>query len=82
MNVFQIDSSEDFLKILVDGILSKFGSENLSELLVILPSQRSCRLLEKKLMDSSTKDSFILPKIIPIGSLESNLEFEIYDDRE
>jgi ATP-dependent helicase/nuclease subunit B len=80
MNVFQIDSSEDFLKILVDGILSKFGSENLSELLVILPSQRSCRLLEKKLMDSSTKDSFILPKIIPIGSLESNLEFEIYDD--
>ncbi len=80
MNVFQIDSSEDFLKILVDGILSKFGSENLSELLIILPSQRSCRLLEKKLMDRSTKDSLILPKIIPIGSLENNLEFEIYDD--
>ncbi len=80
MNVFQIDSSENFLDILVDGILSKFSIDTINELLIILPSQRSCKLLETKLINRSQKDSIILPKIIPVGSLEDNLEFEIYDD--
>lgn len=79
MNVFQIDSSENFLDQLIDGIKSRFHPEEISKLLIILPSQRSCRLLEKKLIQASGRDSLVLPKIIPVGSLQDTLEFEIYE---
>jgi|GEM_PF-2463366 len=77
MNIFHIASDQNFLQNIIKGLKERVEPSLFSKAIILLPSHRSCRELERILV-SDYKDVMI-PKIIPIASLEENLSFEIFE---
>lgn len=78
MNIFHIPSDQNFLQNIIKGAKEKIDPSLFSKTIILLPSHRSCRELERILL--SEYDDVMIPKIIPIASLEESLSFEIFED--
>lgn len=63
---FYIQANKNFLEELALGILGRF--QNISDISILLPSQRSCIEFESILLKHLSKP-FLMPHIIPIGTL-------------
>jgi ATP-dependent helicase/nuclease subunit B len=75
MNLFNIPSNYGFLKTLTQFAKDKF-SENplsLSNLVILLPSRRSCNELKRIFLEQTKGEAIILPSIKAIGDID-------YDD--
>ena len=71
MQYLNIPANENFLKTLYKYILDTFSSNQmeLSNLVVLLPSRRSCNELKKVFLENSDKQAVLLPNIKAIGDI-------------
>jgi len=88
MNVSTIHPSQPFLKELARTLINEY-SENthqLSDVLILLPTRRTCRALQDNFLTLSPNKTLILPQMQPIGDidvdelslcLEENFNFSI-----
>ncbi len=83
-SIFNIASDAPFLDILAAEILGGFPLKNstpdLAALTVLVPTRRSARELQLKLLALSKKSALVLPTIRPIGDIDEDLlEPEVTD---
>ena len=71
MQYLNIPANQNFLETLYKYILDEFNYNplKLSELVVLLPSRRSCNELKKIFLKNSDKKAVLLPKIKAIGDI-------------
>jgi hypothetical protein len=77
LNIFNINSNQNFLLSLVEWVLKKYPDPlYLSNITILLPSRRACRELKKAFLSLSENGVVILPKIVAIGDVDYDEMFD------
>ena len=78
-NIYNIPSGYSFLRELARSILNRdlpslkrLDKSHLSEVLILLPTQRACRDLREILFEENGGDALIMPEIRAFGALEDD----------
>jgi ATP-dependent helicase/nuclease subunit B len=71
---FSIAAGSAFVDTLAVGILDRFGgdSENLADILVLLPTRRACRALGEAFLRANAGKPALLPAMTPIGDIDED----------
>lgn len=83
-NIYNIPSGYSFLRSLARGvlqcdlpILSRTDPQNLSQVLILLPTQRACRDLREILFEEHGGGALIMPEIRAFGALEDEWAYMV-----
>jgi len=77
LNIFNINSNQNFLLSLVVWVLKKYPDPlYLSSITILLPSRRACRELRRAFLELSENGVVILPKILAIGDVDYDNFFD------
>ncbi|MBS40392.1 MAG: double-strand break repair protein AddB [Rhodospirillales bacterium] len=81
--VYSIEPNIAFLDILAAGLLDRHGDQKsgLSNVQVYLPNRRACRGLAEAFLRQGDGSGLLLPKLIPLGEVESADELLISEDQ-
>jgi ATP-dependent helicase/nuclease subunit B len=73
-NIYQIPGRFSFVEALAQGIMSKYGSDPLvlSEILILLPNQRTVKSLRDAFLKISDGRSIILPDMRAVGLMDED----------
>ena len=73
-NIYHIPQRFSFVEALAEGILAQYGSDPLalSEILILLPNQRSVKSLRDAFLKISGGRAIILPAMRPIGNMDED----------
>lgn len=73
--VFTIPYGIPYLDNLAQGILARYGHDPLrfSEILLLLPNRRSCRLMQEALLRQNQDKPMVLPRIEPLGEMDEDI---------
>lgn len=71
-NIYNIPAGQPFAKLLAQSLLeeTKDQPESLSQILVLLPTRRACRVLQDAFVNLRPENALILPRMQPIGDLD------------
>jgi ATP-dependent helicase/nuclease subunit B len=78
-SVFNIPANYPFVDALASSLLTETASNpmDLSRYQILLPTRRACRALQEAFLRHSDGSTVILPKLTPLGDLESDeIEFD------
>lgn len=84
-NIFSIPAGEPFAHALVSKILNDYQDkpEALADVILFLPTRRSCRIVQETFLSLSNNKAILLPKIRAIGDVdEEDLDFDLPDQSE
>ena len=72
-NIFSIAPGLSFLDALAEGILSRWGDDQLAlaRVRVYLPTRRACRALGEAFLRASGGRALVLPSLMPLGDLDA-----------
>ena len=83
LNVSTINPSEPFLDTLAHSLLSTYRNKEseLADILILLPTRRTCRALRESFLKLSKGNILILPRMQPIGDVDiEELTLSLPDD--
>ena len=71
-NIYNIPAGEPFARQLAGSLLRDYKDkeEQLSQVLILLPTRRACRVLRESFLDLRQGQALILPRMQPIGDLD------------
>ncbi len=72
MSVYNITPGQPFAKILAQHVLDKTQNapESLSDIRILLPTRRACRVLRESFLSLSEGRALLLPRLQPIGDID------------
>ncbi len=72
-NIFSIPPTQPFLDCLASNLLNEYKDnlDKLADILILLPTRRTCRNLQNSFLKISKGKSLLLPKIQPIGDVDA-----------
>lgn len=72
-NIFSIPPTQPFLDCLASNLLNEYQNnlDELADILILLPTRRTCRNLQNSFLRISKGKSLLLPKIQPIGDVDA-----------
>jgi ATP-dependent helicase/nuclease subunit B len=75
MNLYTIPYGAPFLDSLVQGVMMEVGDDPLAlaHLTILLPTRRSCRALRDAFLRYSNGKPLLLPSMLPIGDIDTEL---------
>ena len=75
-SIYSIPADEHFLDVLTQGIMDRYFDEKdpfgLAQILVLLPTRRSCRALQDAFLRHTDGRSILLPRMVPIGDIDED----------
>ena len=75
-SIYSIPADEHFLDVLTQGIMDRYFDEKdpfgLAQILVLLPTRRSCRALQDAFLRHTDGRAILLPRMVPIGDIDED----------
>ncbi len=72
-NIYSIPPTQPFLDCLATNLLNEYQNnlDKLADIIILLPTRRTCRNLQNSFLKISKGQSLLLPKIQPIGDVDA-----------
>jgi ATP-dependent helicase/nuclease subunit B len=76
--IWHIAPEDNFLVALADGVWTRFGVTSdfaLSDVTILLPTRRACRVLQNAFLQRAGDAVILLPRMMPLGDLDQDALF-------
>lgn len=83
MAIYTIPAGNNFLEKLAGQLLKEYGDNplDLSDVMIFLPTRRSCRVLKESFLKLSLGKPLLLPRMRPLGDIDNEETFLYAEER-